>query len=63
MRLLGEVRDYQSHLRYTEIDIVQCFEMALAIERYNMFCVFAHDIRLLLNLDHAKYDDVPDPRR
>lgn len=62
-RLEQEMHQRQAQMRYTEVDTVQCFETACAIERFNMFCMVAHDIRYLLNLDKCEFEDVPDPRK
>lgn len=62
-RLHGEVRDIQQRVRYTDCDVVDGFELSLAIERYNMFCVVVHDIRQLLNLSKCELEDVPDIKK
>lgn len=63
-RLEGETKQLQQNVRYRSIDTVDCLELALAIERYNMFCIVAHDLRHLLRLSDCPYeDDVPDPRK
>lgn len=61
-RLHNEVRSLQQNVRYRECDVVDGIELALAIERYNMFCVVAHDIRELLRLRDCEFEDVPDPK-
>lgn len=63
-RLEQEVQQLQQNIRYRRVDVVDCLELALAIERYNMFCIIAHDLRHLLRLSDCPYeDDVPDPRK
>lgn len=45
-----EVRQRQANLRYHEIDVVDCIELACAIERLNTFKQTSHDIMSLLKL-------------
>lgn len=54
IRLKNEVRTLQSQLRYREIDIVDCMELAIAIERYNTFKETTNQIKSLLNLEVEK---------
>ncbi len=49
--LKNELRLMQSNLRYREIDVVDCLELALAIERYNTFKETTNQIKALLNLN------------
>ena len=41
----------QTNLRYREIDVVDCFELALAVERYNTFKETTNQIKSLLKID------------
>lgn len=46
-----EVQQLQQNVRYRNIDTVDCYELALAIERLNTFQKISNDILLLLRLD------------
>lgn len=54
IRLKNEVRTLQAQLRYREIDVVDCIELACAIERYNTFKETTNQIKALLNLEVEK---------
>lgn len=54
IRLKNEVRTLQTQLRYREIDIVDCMELAVAIERYNTFKETTNQIKSLLKLEVEK---------
>lgn len=56
VNLKNEVRLMQANLRYRDIDVVDCLELALAIERYNTFKQITNQIKALLNLDD-KFED------
>lgn len=49
-RLDDEVRDRQSVLRYRDVTVNDCIELACAIERRDMFRQTTTDIRHLLEL-------------
>lgn len=51
IRLKNDIRQMQTNLRYREIDVVDCFELALAVERYNTFKETTNQIKLLLKID------------
>lgn len=51
VRLKNELRLMQSNIRYRDIDVVDCLELALAIERYNTFEETTNQIKALLNLN------------
>lgn len=50
VRLKNEIRALQSNLRYREIDVIDCIELAFSIERYNNFVEITNQIKSLLNL-------------
>lgn len=54
IRLKNEVRTLQAQLRYREIDVVDCMELAVAIERYNTFKETTNQIKSLLKLEVEK---------
>lgn len=54
IRLKNEVRTLQTQLRYREIDVVDCIELAVAIERYNTFKETTNQIKSLLKLEVEK---------
>lgn len=49
VRLKNDIRQMQTNLRYREIDVVDCMELALAVERYNTFKETTNQIKSLLN--------------
>lgn len=49
-RLNQELRQQQSNLRYRDIDVVDCIELACCIERRNTFNQMSADILHLLHL-------------
>lgn len=54
LMLKNEVRTMQANLRYREIDVIDCLELALAVERYNTFKETTNQIKALLNLEVEK---------
>lgn len=54
LMLKNEVRTMQANLRYREIDVIDCLELALAVERYNTFIETTNQIKILLKLDGVK---------
>lgn len=54
LMLKNEVRTMQANLRYREIDVIDCLELALAVERYNTFIETTNQIKLLLKMDGVK---------
>lgn len=54
IRLKSDVRSLQTKLRYREVDVVDCIELACAIERYNTFKETTNQIKALLNLEVEK---------
>lgn len=54
LMLKNEVRTMQANLRYREIDVIDCLELALAVERYNTFIETTNQIKLLLKMDCVK---------
>lgn len=52
--LKNEVRTMQANLRYREIDVIDCLELALAVERYNTFKETTNQIKLLLKMEDIK---------
>ncbi len=54
LMLKNEVRTMQANLRYREIDVIDCLELAFAVERYNTFIETTNQIKILLKLDGVK---------
>lgn len=54
IQLKNDVRTLQTQLRYREIDVVDCIELACAIERYNTFKETTNQIKSLLKLELEK---------
>lgn len=54
LRLKDDIRTLQANLRYRDIDVIDCIELALAVERYNTFKETTNQIRILLKLDGGK---------
>lgn len=54
LMLKNEVRTMQANLRYREIDVIDCLELALAVERYNIFVETTNQIKLLLKMEDIK---------
>lgn len=54
LMLKNEVRTMQANLRYREIDVIDCLELALAVERYNTFIETTNQIKSLLKMDVVK---------
>lgn len=54
LMLKNEVRTMQANLRYREIDVIDCLELALAVERYNTFKETTNQIKLLLKMEDIK---------
>lgn len=51
-----ELQQIQTNIRYRRVDVVDCMELALAIERYNSFNDFAADVKQLLNLQKCEFE-------
>lgn len=47
-RLEADVMQLQTNVRYRRVDIVDCMEMACAIERFNTFKDLMRDLNMLL---------------
>lgn len=54
LMLKNEVRTMQANLRYRDIDVIDCIELALAVERYNTFKETTNQIKLLLKMEDIK---------
>lgn len=54
LMLKNEVRTMQANLRYREIDVIDCLELALAVERYNTFKETTNQIKNLLKLEDVE---------
>lgn len=54
IELEREVQQMQTNLRYRQIDVTDCFELACAEERLNTFKQISADIRSLLNMFDKK---------
>lgn len=52
-----EVQQRQTNIRYREIDVVDCIELACSIERLNTFKEVTKDIRALLKLCERNDDN------
>lgn len=50
VRIDEEISELKARLRYRKIDIVDCIELALLINRYQDFKQFASMVERLLNL-------------
>lgn len=50
IRIDQEIAELKSRLRYRKIDIVDCIELALLINRYQDFKQFSSVVERLLNL-------------
>lgn len=50
MRLEDEVKQLQANLRYRKIDVVDCFELACAMQQLQTFTEVTNHILLLLKL-------------
>lgn len=50
VRLEEQSRLLQAHLRYRDIDSVDCVELICALERFHLFVEVSRDIRALLNI-------------
>lgn len=50
IRIDSEIMELKSRLRYRHIDIVDCIELALLINRYQDFKQFSSVVERLLNL-------------
>lgn len=50
LRIDNEIMELKSRLRYRQIDIVDCIELALLINRYQDFKQFSSVVERLLNL-------------
>ena len=48
--LKQDIEQLQQNLRYRRVDIVDCIEMALAIERYNTFIQVCKSVEVFLKL-------------
>lgn len=54
LMLKNDIRTLQANLRYRDIDVVDCLELALAVERYNTFKETTNQIKLLLKMEDIK---------
>lgn len=54
LMLKNEIRTMQANLRYRDIDVIDCLELALAVERYNTFKETTNQIKLLLKMEDIK---------
>lgn len=50
LRLDEELQQLQARIRYRKIDVVDCIELALLIERYQNFKQFSDTVDKLLHL-------------
>lgn len=55
--LESEMIQLQTNVRYRRVDVVDCLELSLAIERYNSFNDFAADVRQILNLQKCDFEE------
>lgn len=51
IRIDSEIAELKSRLRYRKIDIVDCIELALLINRYEDFKQFSNVVNRLLHLE------------
>lgn len=54
VRLEREVQQRQSNLRFRDVDIVDCMELACAIQQLQTFNEVSNHVRLLLKLKGGK---------
>lgn len=57
-RLENDVRQLQQNVRYRNIDVIDCLELSLALERLNTFHEVIKDVSLLLGLSNSDSDEV-----
>lgn len=50
LRYENDVHQLQRNIRYRRIDVVDCMELACALERLNTFAEVSKDIRTLLHI-------------
>lgn len=55
-RLEANVHTLQSNLRFRKIDVVDCIELACAIQEFDTFKEVTKHIRILLKLGECKND-------
>lgn len=53
IRIDSEITELKSRLRYRKIDIVDCIELALLINRYEDFKQFSFVVNRLLHLEEV----------
>ncbi len=50
-RMEEDIRTLRQQLRYRNVDVVDCLELQLALERFNVFQEFSRDAKAILQLD------------
>lgn len=50
-RMEDDIRTLRQPLRYRNVDVVDCLELQLALERFNVFQEFSRDAKAILQLD------------
>lgn len=51
LRLKDEINTRQAHLRFREVSVTDCIELAFLINQYDTFKETTNHIRILLNLE------------
>lgn len=50
--LKRDIDQLQDNIRYRNVSDVDCFELIIAIARYNAFMDFSRDVKHILGLNH-----------
>ncbi len=50
-RMEEDIRTLRQQLRYRNVDVVDCLELQLALERFNAFQEFSRNAKAILRLD------------
>ncbi len=50
-RMEEDIRTLRQQLRYRNVDVVDCLELLLALERFNTFQEFSRNAKAILRLD------------
>lgn len=50
--MLHELEQLQDNVRYRQLSDVDCFELIIAITRYNTFMEIARDVKSILGISH-----------
>lgn len=50
--MLHELEQLQENVRYRQLSDVDCFELIIAITRYNTFMEVSRDVKSILGINH-----------